>query len=176
MLIFGWIITQSGLFEEIFGAYRARGLEETGRGLVWPVVIERIFTSPIKGVGVSNLASYIPEKGKFLSPHNGFLFLALASGIIPLACYVAYWTKAVLGALRARTNRLTDAPFYLPLVIYAFLITLATNAAFMMIWVVVILSSAVAASELRQGGQRRRKRPGEHLMRRRQARYAVAGG
>ena len=47
----------TGAFDRIAAHYMERGLEETGRGPLWPAVVRRIVDSPMAGVGVSHLAA-----------------------------------------------------------------------------------------------------------------------
>jgi O-antigen ligase/polysaccharide polymerase Wzy-like membrane protein len=142
-----WILYASGLFDRVESFYAARGMEETGRLIVWPLVLERFLNSPLVGVGVSQVTTYI--SGDPITPHNSFLFIALASGIIPLAFYVAYWWRVAKSALRAHTERTVDAPFCLPLVLYAFLLSLTTNL-LMESWLIVTLATVMAAGAPRR--------------------------
>jgi len=150
LMIVGWIVSESGFFEQITTRYAVRGMEETGRFLVWPLAIERFLSSPLVGVGLSNVATYVPLKQKPITPHNSFLFIALASGIIPLAFFVAYWWRAARDAFRAGAARAADAPFCIPLLTYALLIALQLNAPFMFPWMAVTLSAAMAADAPRR--------------------------
>jgi uncharacterized protein (TIGR04206 family) len=135
----------SGLFEQSVGLYTARGTEETGRLLVWPLVIERILASPFSGVGAYAIGTYVPESGHPVEPHNSFLGVGLASGIIPLAFFIAYWIKAMRGAYRLSRRGLQDAPFQLPLIIYAFTIASLSAGAYMFPWAIVTLCTAMSA-------------------------------
>src|SRR5262249_20680242 len=90
-----FLIFSSGYFDQTIGFYEERGAEDSGRFAVWPLVIERFLDSPL--IGVDDVATYVPEMQKEITPHNSFLFVGLASGIIPLAFFVAYWIKAVKG-------------------------------------------------------------------------------
>jgi O-antigen ligase len=135
----------SGLFDEAIDSYGARRSEETGRLLTWPIVIREFLSSPLAGTGVSKAEVFVDAKNEGVTPHNGFLFLALTSGIMPLVFFSRYWwlaCKGAIGALRAGTP---EAPFMVPLVLYTFVTTLLTNQAFMYDWAVVTLSIAVAA-------------------------------
>jgi hypothetical protein len=86
---------ESGMFLEIVSRYEDRSTLETGRLLLWPHVIERIFASLVFGVGFLNMSTFVPEMNQPIStPHNTFLFFALTSGIIPFAFYIAYWIRA----------------------------------------------------------------------------------
>jgi O-antigen ligase len=148
LMILCWLVYESGLFERIAAFYTLRSTEETGRLLVWPLVVQRFLSAPLTGVGMSNIATPVSFDGPSITPHSGFLFIALASGIIPLAFFVAYWWRAAWGALRAYAEQTADTPFCIPLLIYAFLITLTGNLPFMAPWVIVTLSTAMTASAL----------------------------
>jgi O-antigen ligase len=143
-----WILYASGLFDQVGAFYASRGTEESGRGLIWPIALERFLNSPLAGVGVSKVATYVSGRGEF-TPHNSFLFIALTSGIIPLAFFVAYWWRVARSALHAYTERTVDAPFCLPLVLYTFLLSQTTNI-LMDPWVIVTLCTAMAAGAPRR--------------------------
>ncbi len=147
LMILTWLIYASGLFEQTTVLYTERGLEETGRLAVWPIAIERFLGSPLAGVGVSDVDANYPVP---IPPHNSFLFIALTSGIVPLVFFVAYWWRAALGTVRAYAERSADASFRIPLLIYAFLIALILDGAFMQPWVIVTLSTAIATGASRR--------------------------
>src|SRR5262249_13069479 len=83
LVIVAWIAYGAGVFDRATSLYQERGLEETGRFLVWPLAIERFLRVPLTGVGASHIDTFVPEKGIAVSPHNSFLFIALASGVVP---------------------------------------------------------------------------------------------
>ena len=117
LIIFAGFVLVSGLVDQFISGYEERATEETGRFLVWPVVIKRFLASPIVGVGAVNIATSIPETGQVFMPHNSFLFFALSSGIVPLALYVAFWT----GAARRSFSDVEGSeysPFRTPLLLY----------------------------------------------------------
>jgi O-Antigen ligase len=145
LIILGWIIYEIALFERAAAFYAVRGTEETGRLVVWPLAFQRFLSSPLAGVGASKIATFVPGSNFPITPHNSFLSLALASGIIPLVFFVSYWWRAAKGAFRANAKRLANAPFQIPLLAYAFLIVQQGNGPFMLPWVIVILSTALAA-------------------------------
>ena len=103
----------------------------------------RFLNAPLTGVGLAKVMTYIPGHVG-ITPHNHFLFIALVSGIIPLAFYMAYWWRVARGAFRTYSARTADAPFCIPLVLYAFLIGNTTNM-ILEPWVIVTLSIATAA-------------------------------
>jgi hypothetical protein len=148
LAILSWIIYISGLFDRVEALYATRGMEETGRLLVWPLVLKRFLNSPLLGVGLTKIGTYVPGSDHEISPHNMFLFLALASGIIPLVFCVAYWWRAAQSALRA-TERTVDALFCIPLLLYAFLVGQATNV-LMESWMTVTLCTALTAGASRR--------------------------
>src|SRR5207249_2364017 len=91
---------------------------ETGRQILWPAAIERIFASPFIGVGASNV-NFEMSPGKIMPSHNSFLFFALSSGLIPFAFYLAFWVRAAWKSF-SDLGRSEYAPFRLPLLLYAF--------------------------------------------------------
>jgi hypothetical protein len=139
-----WVLYESGIFDRMTASYMARATEESGRFLVWPLVTERFLQAPFIGVGVSNLFTYI-NPNRAITPHNGFLYIALASGIVPLMFLVCYWWRAARGALRAQGTPTAESPFCLPLLLYAFLVTMESNLSFIRPWAIVALSIAIAA-------------------------------
>jgi O-antigen ligase len=138
------------LFERSTALYVARATEETGRVLVWPLAFERFLSSPLAGVGVSNIATYVPIINSTKTPHNSFLFIALASGILPLAFFVASWIRAARGAFRSLAERTANAPFLLPLLLYCFLYSQSGNQPFNHHWMIVTLCMAMTASVRRR--------------------------
>jgi O-antigen ligase len=125
-----------------------RGAEETGRLIVWPLILEKFLDSPLVGVGASNAGAVVPSSGKFITPHNSFLLFAVASGIIPLGLFVSYCYRSGMAALRAcATDR--DSIYYLPLVVYAVLVAAAGNMDFMTPWSIMSLALPLAASDRR---------------------------
>ena len=150
LTVLGSLIFFSGLFDQVIGLYTERATEETGRLLIWPLAIEGFLASPIIGVGAPDTNIYIPLMMIYESPHNSFIYLALASGIVPLAFYAAYWIKAARGAYHSSAQHIPEAPFQLPLLIYAFIIALVSNGSFMFPWSIVVLSTAMLAGAPRR--------------------------
>ena len=145
LFIVAWIVFVMGIFDQAITLYTMRATEETGRFLVWPRAFEHFINSPLTGVGVSNAPIYIAEKGKSITPHNGFLFIAMTAGIIPLMFYIAYWVQAIWAALSVPAGRTQGGSLHLSLVVYAFLIVLASNMGFMAPWVIVTVTTAIAS-------------------------------
>jgi len=139
----------SGIFDEAVGHYEQRGTEESGRLLVWPLAIERLLESPFVGVGMDKLGTYVPQIGKGITPHNGFLYVGLASGIIPLVLFVAYWVKAARGAWSSNKRGLPNAPFQIPLFVYTLIVSSFGAGVFMFPWAVVTLCHAMARNKTR---------------------------
>jgi O-antigen ligase len=146
LILLGGFLALSGIFERSMESYMERGMEETGRGEVWPVAAQRFLESPLTGFGVSDIGTPIPGKQKVRSPHNSFLAVGLAAGIIPLAFFIGYWWRAARGAYRLQSQRADFAPFYFPLFIYAFVDMMLSNYPFLISWVVFALAAPLAAS------------------------------
>jgi O-antigen ligase len=151
-----WIAFAAGLFDDIAAQYGARGTEESGRFLVWPIVIGRALASPFIGVGVKNAITFVAKTEAWYTPHNGFLFMGLVSGAVPFVFFVLYWLQAGLSAVRSGAERRQDGPFHLPLLAYAFLTTLSSGLTFMVPWVVATLSSINTESAVPDTVRRRR--------------------
>jgi hypothetical protein len=137
------VLLEFGVFDKAIHSYSARGTEETGRLQVWPLLIERFLNSPLIGNGASNVGAVV-STGSLITPHNGFLLIAVASGVVPLLLFVAYCWRSGMAALHAK-DRNQDSLFYLPLSIYAVLIICAGNMDFMTPWAVVSLAAPTAA-------------------------------
>ena len=134
-----WLIFESGLINHLIYNYEARATEETGRFILWPYVIDRIWQSPLIGVGITRISTDIQETGGAIStPHNSFLFLALSSGIVPFAFFLAFWIRAVKGSLRD-TNLSEYGPFRAPLLLYALISVLLADIS-AELWSVVALA------------------------------------
>src|SRR4029079_3568701 len=120
LTVVGAIVVSSGIFDQVIGSYAARSGEETGRLLTWPVVIQEFLGSPLTGTGVSHAEVFVAEKGEMVTPHNGVLLIALTAAVCPLVLFTAYWWKAGKRAFDALKAGAIDAPYFLPLVLYAF--------------------------------------------------------
>jgi len=120
LILLSWLVVEAGLFNDITTKFASRGIEGTGRYELWPMVIERILKSPILGVGKSDIATYMPDGFDMIStPHNTFLLVALASGVVPLAFYVAFWIGAVRRSF-SRVERSELSPYRMPFLLYVF--------------------------------------------------------
>jgi O-antigen ligase len=133
------IVIGLGIFEETTYFYAARGAEDTGRLAVWPLIIDSFLNSPWIGVGSSHVGA-TPIGRHAVTPHNGFLQIAQSSGIVPLGFFIAYWLRSASACLRSDTARSPDATFYLPLMVYTFIVTNLSAFAFMTPWAIVSLA------------------------------------
>ena len=139
------VVVASGLFSRAIDYYGARTSEETGRLLTWPVVIGEFLTAPLTGKGVSNVAVFVATKDDIVTPHNGFLFLALTSEIVPLVFFIRYWWMAGKGALAAARAPTFEFPSFAALFVCA-AYDFAYKPGIQYDWVVVALSIGLAAA------------------------------
>jgi O-antigen ligase len=123
-----------GFFDRPIEQYMQRGMQETGRFLVWPRIIDRVIDAPLTGVGVSNIITPIPHGER--TPHNGILFVALGAGLVPLVFFLGYWAAGLRGALRGARAGGREAVYLLPIFVYAFLEMLILNMSFAVAWAV----------------------------------------
>ena len=145
-----WIVLELGIFNETAQFYSARGTEDTGRLAVWPLIIDSFLDSPLIGVGHANVGA-TPEGGSHtVTPHNGFLYLAQSSGIVPLALFIAYWLRAGWAAFQADVGKSPDAVFYLPLLVYTLLTINLGAFTFMQLWAIVSLAIPMTEGIRRQ--------------------------
>jgi len=162
LIFLSGIIYELELFKPTAALYATRGMQETGRLQVWPLAIERFLSSPLIGVGVSNVSTPVPG-GPGVTPHNSFLFLALASGVVPLVFYLGYWIRVAWWVFGTPVEQMSDAPFRIPLFICAFLYSLQNGLSFMSPWAIVILSMIPdAPRRLRRVKRRDTAEHGEH--------------
>jgi O-antigen ligase len=144
VIVFSGIIFNLGVFDQIIAQYGVRASEETGRFLVWPLALERFFSSPLLGVGAENLDTYVPSRQTAITPHNSFIWFALSSGVLPLALFVGCWIRAARNAISSG-ERLTDGPYLLPLLAFTFVMTMSGDLAFMQPWSVMTFCVAMAS-------------------------------
>ena len=139
-------VLEFGVFDDVIHSYSARMKEGgSGRFLVWPLAIKGFLESPFVGVGISEVGIFVPRKQKLITPHNGFLFLAFSSGIVPLAFFVAYWIRAFWRSFHQYIVSRRDAPFLMPMFVYAFLIMLQGNLTFMEPWAIIGVAMVMTA-------------------------------
>ncbi|MBX3349696.1 MAG: O-antigen ligase family protein [Nitrospira sp.] len=132
-------LVELGVFDQAVRSYSLRAGEETGRFRVWPLLIDKFLSSPLVGSGASHPGA-ITSTGKYVTPHNSFLLFAVASGIVPLVFFCAYLLRAGMAAFLIGGAEQGGTAFYLPLVVYAVLITCAGNMDFMTPWAIVSLA------------------------------------
>jgi hypothetical protein len=147
LLVIGWGFLVSGLFDNIITFYLDRGMEDTGRFRLWQNAIVNITDSPWVGAGAS--AARVPYTRGYITPHNGFLYITMASGIVPLLLFSAYWLIAGRMALRANIHISRTAAFHLPLFAFAFLEMFILSAVFMSHWHMVVVSSVMSVYSAR---------------------------
>lgn len=148
LILAGWVVFASGAFDRSAAMYGQRGLEDTGRVSVWPRAIARIVDSPLVGVGAFNLGTMRPGGEGLVTPHNAFIFLGLASGVVPLLLFVCYWGRIAGDVMRAAAARHEDTAFLTALALYSFLIVLTLNEPFMLPWMMSTLGASTAAGLL----------------------------
>lgn len=139
LVVVGWVAYGVGLFDASADQFASRGMQESGRFLVWPLAIARFIESPFTGVGLSQVATFIPGTTVEITPHNQFIYIALSTGIVPLVFFVAYWVQLALVTVRLNQQRHEDAVFLVPLVLYVFLIGLQLNQPYMTPWSLIVL-------------------------------------
>src|SRR5688572_1214087 len=154
LVIIGGIAAESGVFDRAVSLYTSRGLEDTGRMALWPPVVERIMASPLVGVGIANIDTYIPEESRSIAtPHNSFLFFALSSGVLPFSLWTLFWLTATKRLLLRRRRSPYDR-LQLPLLLYL-LVTFTLGDINNDPW--VVLAVAVVASPAVLGAARGRE-------------------
>jgi O-antigen ligase len=137
-----WLVYESGIFQETLDIYLVRGAEETGRGKVWPLALQRIFYSPWTGVGMDAIPTWTSSE-KAITPHNVLLYIGLAAGIIPLICFLGYFARVLSGVLHTmRRVQVGEAAILPSLVTFAFVEIMTLDTAFMSAWVVVVFGLA----------------------------------
>jgi len=130
LVILVWVIAVSGLFDQAFSKYAERGMEETGREILWSEAIDRFLTSPLGGVGESNILLPLPGSSKKSPPHNAFLHIALSSGVLPFAFFLAFWIQAARKSV-FHTRGSEDNPFRLPYLSYTLAMLMIGDVGFM---------------------------------------------
>ena len=117
LVILTGIVLEFGLFADSVAQYQTRGLEETGRLIIWRTIIDRILESPWVGVGATDVGTQLFLDRRFITPHNAFLYIALASGVVPFALFVAFWIRATLASL-THPDGSNSAVFRIPFLAY----------------------------------------------------------
>ena len=83
-------------------------------------------------------------------PHNGFLYIAQASGIVPLLLFAAYWVRVARVAFKANTGLNSDKIFYLPFIVYSIIIVNLNDLAFTQFPVIASLAFPMVANVKRR--------------------------
>jgi O-antigen ligase len=157
--ILGCGIFMTGVFDSVVASYAERGTESTGREALWPAAVRRFVESPIVGVGVSDVSTATSGRNP-KGPHNGVIYVALASGIVPLFLFLAFWKRALAAAIRVYKAGISGDPFVLPLMIFALLEMMLLDTAFMSPWHLVAVAHGLTAAVRVQAAARQRR----HLM------------
>lgn len=139
------LIYISGVFDEQIDYYISRGAEESGREKLFVSALERILDSPWIGVGLGE--TRIPKAGgRWHNPHNSFLYIVLAAGILPLICFLRYLVRVGIGALRImRRVHVGEAAILPPLIAFALFQMMLGHYTFMSPWTVVVCGLAAGA-------------------------------
>lgn len=146
-----WVVYGLGVFDQALGYYAARGTEESGRLVTWPLVLKRIQEAPLFGVGFAQIQTWVPSQGQAITPHNSYLLFPLASGIVPTALFLAYIARALWRTLfrQSHPELRLDAPFRFPLLLFLVLSCFSLDFPFMSQWGVVTLSLATSVVAIR---------------------------
>jgi hypothetical protein len=150
----GAVVYGSGLFDVAISRYSTRGMEESGRELLWPMAIERIFSSPfvtLFGVGEPDVGMYELSLRTASTPHNAFLRFWLSSGIVPFAFFLAFWVQAARRSALQGNRQESDA-FRVPFLLFTFVALMFGDTPFMSLW--ALLAVSLAAGSPIQGSQR----------------------
>ncbi|HMS83341.1 MAG TPA: O-antigen ligase family protein [Nitrospira sp.] len=140
------LIYVSGLFDAEISNYVARGAEESGREILWPIALERISNSPWIGVGLDDIAIKY-RQNRYVIPHNGLLHIALGAGIVPLICFLGYLARVVIGTVQLMKRvQIGEAVLLPPLIAFALFEMMVLDFAFMSPWVVVVFGKAAGAN------------------------------
>ena len=132
-----------GLFDRAIEFYTRRGMEESGRLSVIPYAVNTILGAPMFGIGASKVSLRVGAS--YITPHNGFLFLALASGCVPLLLFIIHWIRVWKAAILASRSAVREAPFCIPLCAYSILIIMFSNTVFLSPWCVAAFCIVMAA-------------------------------
>ena len=144
--LFAGVISFTGVFERAISSYSERGLEDTGREILWPEAIERIWDAPFFGGGKSQ-ALIALGPNKFAYPHNSFLFLALSSGILSMLWFAVFWIRVSWRTVVSRSARLNDPS--VPYLAFIWPSLLLGDTGFMSLSGLLIVSLVASASMAR---------------------------
>ena len=134
------------VFLNSFFDYSQRALEETGRILVWQEGIKIFLNNLFIGIGLENINIFIPELGLRASPHNGFLYIALSSGLFPLIIFLGIWliaiVKVVLGLYHSSSLYVYSK--FAALLLYSFVSNFFISEVIFTPWYMAVLSLVIA--------------------------------
>jgi O-antigen ligase len=146
------IVYESGLFDRAITSYEERAMQESGRERIWPAVINRILDNPVFGVGQSEAATQV-SAARFDQPHNTFLYIALASGVLPTALLLSFFVQAGRKSAAGRTKIQKDESFRIPYLVFIFVVLMLGDLGFMAPWALLTVTIA-AGSPVVYGRQR----------------------
>jgi len=100
--------------------------------------------------------------------HNGFLFIGLTSGAVPLFFFCLYWLIGLRGALKGSSPLNPDSAYLLPLWVYAFMSLFEGDGTFLMPWSIISVCACLPHSGFRhrretRSGSKRQLKDGEEL-------------
>jgi O-antigen ligase len=155
---------ESGLLEQRIAAFAERGTEESGREVLWPQAIERFIDAPLQGAG-SSAVQFVGNHD--INPHNSFLFIAVGSGVVPLAFLLAFWISAIRAGFIAKRQGAADAPFFIPLLVFVSIELMVIDGVFTQPWCIVTSLLPLHAINVRRmryarARQLRRNNAAEH--------------
>jgi hypothetical protein len=142
------VVYATGLFDLAISHYSSRGMEETGRELLWPRAIERIFNSPFAtlfGVSEPEVGMYVLSPTIATAPHNAFLRFWLSSGVLPFALFLAFWIQAAWKSRTHRDRQEFDA-YRLPFLLFTFVDIMFGDTSFMAPWALLAMSVAAGSA------------------------------
>jgi O-antigen ligase len=144
IVVIAWVVYGLGLFDQSASQYMDRGFSESGRLVVWPLALARFLESPLVGVGAAEVGTHVPGFWVPITPHNEFLYIALATGVVPLVFFVLYWIQLLRSALALHREKHEDAVLFMPLLAYVFLIGMQLNQPYMAPWAMIVCGAVSA--------------------------------
>jgi hypothetical protein len=106
--------------------------------------VEEFFANPWFGNGADKVDVPIERRVNAESPHNGFLLLGIAGGVVPFFLFLGLWLTALYFAVSYRGRKPREDVSAVPLLIYAFMQTLVSHFYWTHPWAVAaIFYSAV---------------------------------
>jgi O-antigen ligase len=136
------VVYASGVFDPLIDQFVTRGAKESGRERLWAMGLPRVLDSPWIGVGEGDIRMPL-SGGRYTTPHNGLLHLALAAGIGPLICFLIYLFRVGVGTLRMMQKQSCVEDVLLPpLVAFGIFQIMVSDYHFMYAWGVVAFALA----------------------------------